>query len=776
MKNKIILTLAAALGICASSNSEAQTLGQCTFVDVASLSAEFVKTESGTGAQVAVDATVLTKSMRWTRDKVYILGRNVIVPSGITLTIEPGTLIRAELPTKVQGTSTAEAALSPADPGALVVARGGRIIALGTAEAPIVMTTMDDPYVSGGQSTIPVYENYGIAAGAGIANPQRLLRSGATPVNGTTPGVGEYTVTGGTITGDAYDYNSTVSNTKSRWAVDGRWGGLVLAGYAETVVGYGSGVNALNTASVAPTINTGNGSAVGAVGIQMIEGMASFPTYGFGGGDNDNDDSGTIRFIDLRYGGYIIAAGKELNSYSLYGIGRNTVTEFLSDWNNADDSFEVWGGALNLRHCLSAFPGDDGLDTDQGWVGTVQFYVQLQNNAIDSSANTNLRSVVNVGDNAGENDGPEGSNSAFPYTVFTMANATFVGRGYSALSDKTKDSAGFGSYEAATGPCFKDNGSAKIYNSLYMDNPHGAMLIADVRAFSDTAATSSAGNSAINRFTVARTTGGFDGAGRASDLTTTGANATNPGETDGLFSNVWFYRNGLVDTAVPGVNGKYASAAAVIAASTVGNANYDPDYWKATDTNLFPAGTDRKERGANANATLACANIAAMRTSVKGMTGVYFDQNPGVTVPLNHHTSGIDLTPTAVGARDLPSSFIPTNLGTGTRALVNEATFVGAVRDSSWFLGWNNMANQAGVFANTAKVYIPDVTITVNASGNPLITFGGEAGVKYIIERSTDNKSFVKQSVVTAVAGNNPVTDSSVTVGATPIYYRVVAM
>jgi len=710
--------------------------------------------------------------MRWTRDKVYILGRNVIVPSGITLTIEPGTLIRAELPTKVQGLSTAEAALSPADPGALVIARGGRIIALGTSEAPIVMTTMDDPYVPGGQTTIPVYENYGVAAGTGIANPQRLLRSGATPVNGTTPGVGEYTVTGGTITSDAYDYNSTVSNAKSRWAVDGRWGGLVLAGYAETVVGYGSGVNALNTASVAPTINTGNGSAVGAVGIQMIEGMASFPTYAFGGGDNDNDDSGTIRFIDLRYGGYIIAAGKELNSYSLYGIGRNTVTEYLSDWNNADDSFEVWGGALNLRHCLSAFPGDDGLDTDQGWVGTVQFYVQLQNNAIDSSGNTNLRAVVNVGDSCGENDGPEGSNSAFPYTVFTMANATFVGRGYSALSDKTKDTAGTPLYEAATGPNFKDNGSAKIYNSIYMDNPHGAMLISDVRAYSDAIASTSAGNSAINRFTVARTTGGFDGAGRASDLTTSGANATDPGEKDGLFSNVWFFRNGLVDTAVPGVNGKYANVAALNTAIAANEANW----WVGSDANLFPAGTDRKERGSSANATLVCANSALMRTSVKGMTGVYFDQNPGVTVPLTHHTSGIDLTPTAVAARDLPSSYIPTNLGTGTRALVNEATFVGAVRDSSWFLGWNNMANQAGVFASSAKIYIPDVTITVNASGNPLITFGGEAGVKYIIERSTDNKSFVKQSVVTAVAGNNPVTDSSVTVGAAPVYYRVVAM
>jgi hypothetical protein len=239
-----------------------------------------------------------------------------------------------------------------------------------------------------------------------------------------------------------------------------------------------------------------------------------------------------------------------------------------------------------------------------------------------------------------------------------------------------------------------------------------------------------------------------------------------------LFNNVWFFRNGLVDTIVPGVVGKYASVNALNSAITANEANW----WVGSDANLFPAGTDRTERGAATNGTLACANTEVMRTSVKGMTGVFLNKDPGFSVPLNHHTSGIDLTPSvANGAKSVTSS-IPTNLGTGTRALVNEATFVGAVRDSSWFLGWNNMANQAGVFATTAKVYIPDVTITVNASGNPLITFGGEAGVKYIIERSTDNKSFVKQSVVTAVAGNNSVTDSSVTVGATPIYFRVVAM
>ena len=133
MKNKLFLSLLAAFGL-AGAMSQAQTT---TFVDVATLGDGVgVATSSGT---VKVNATVLTKNQRWTRDRVYILANNVIVPNGITLTIEPGTLVRAEKHSRGQGTG-AEASVTPADPGALVVARGGKLIAAGTADAPIIFT------------------------------------------------------------------------------------------------------------------------------------------------------------------------------------------------------------------------------------------------------------------------------------------------------------------------------------------------------------------------------------------------------------------------------------------------------------------------------------------------------------------------------------------------------------------------------------------------------------------------------------------------------------
>jgi hypothetical protein len=771
MKNKILLSILAALGLASANNGNSQGYGPVTFIDVAT-SGQYVTVATGSGGSVNVDATILTKSQRWTKDKVYLLERNVIVPTGITLTIEPGTLLRGARPSKGQGASGAEAALSPADPGALVVARGGRIVAGGTADAPIIFTSMDDPNVPGGAATIPPYENYGIAAGTGIINSVRTLKTGFTTVLGT-PGEGEFIISGGTLTASAQSYGDDLRQDTSKWSVDGEFGGIVIAGYAETVVGYSNNTSAFDNTVNNGTINVSNGSASGTRGVQLIEGMAAFPTYGLGGGDNESDDSGILRFIDLRYGGYIIAASKELNSYSFYGIGRNTVAEFLADWNNADDSFELWGGSLNLRHCISAFPGDDGLDTDQGYTGTVQFYVQLQNNAVDANGNVSRRAAVNVGDSSSENDGPESGNSAVPYTVYTLANATFIGRGYNTIATRSIADGNTTAIEPATGPNYKDNGSAKVYNSLFMDSPHGAMFVMDRQAVDFDTASTSAGNSAINRFTVARTTGGFDGAGRGSDLVTTGAGVANPNQMDGLFNNVWFFRNGLLDTGATGVNGRHASLG-LLNADVIANPN---GYFTASDSALFPDRGDRTERGAN-NGALHRANTAAMITVIKNSNGVKFDQNPGVTVPLNHHLSGIDIKPSNTAARDLGTGNQLPNYDTAgttktTRSLVTGAAFVGAVRDSSWFRGWN-FASQSGCFANSAVAIVPTVTVAKTAGGNPKINFGAENNVKYSLEVSTDNKSFVP---VTVLEGANlPYTDASKTVGTTALYYRAIAL
>jgi len=859
MKNKLFLTLLAAIGL--ASVSQAQT----RFVDVARLGdGVSVTNSSGT---VKVNATVLTKNQRWTRDRVYILANNVIVPNGITLTIEPGTLVRAEFPTVGQGVG-AEAALTPADPGAIVVARGGKLIAAGTADAPIIFTSMDDPNVPGGVETIPPNENatatsastnittvnltnsrvfsitntsatfdlnvlfYGSAGVTGTnygtsKTTNTLFRVGSTNNNPTnnplitrvgttniltftnygniegtntnstwgvtradglnyynvdqiknvsiitaaartfktgitsivTNASGDYTVTGGTLnpnsTTGARDYSKTWSTNASAWRYDGLWGGIVLCGKSTVVRGYNSAVNARSTVITEPVINPSTGETTGTqAGVQMVEGMAGFSAYSWGGGDEDNDDSGILRFISNRYGGYIIATDVELNSFSLYGVGRNTTIEFNEAWNNADDDFECWGGDVNISHCISTFCGDDGLDTDQGYLGVVQYFVQVQNNGIGTNgSDASGRQTVNYGDSLTENDGPENNNSAVPYTVYTLANATLVGRGYGAAS-----------YSGGpfSGPNFKDNGAARTYNSLIMDNPHGAVIISDrVASSTDNSFSSTgAGNSAINRFAGTRTNGGFDASGRASDLTTALTNA--PSGPDGLYNNTWFFRNGYADSTAVGVNGAYTNKAGFDSAFSAGLP-------ASTAANRFPDSHDRNGRGATFNGDLNRANTAAVQAEIT-KTNNYnvFDTYPGLTaISPYHRLSGLDFRVTGT-AKDLPNSALPSY-----RGLNSDASFVGAVRDNMWMRGWT-LGDQLGIYSGSQIV--PDVSISANDLRQPVITFGGESGVKYVVEVSTDNKTYTKVTTKLGTEGNNSVIDTARMVGSTPLFYRVIAL
>ena len=76
------------------------------------------------------------QDVRWTAGNTYVLDGLVFVDEGATLTIEPGTVIKGK---PGQGESAS----------ALVVARGGRILAEGTADNPIIFTAeaddVDDP-------------------------------------------------------------------------------------------------------------------------------------------------------------------------------------------------------------------------------------------------------------------------------------------------------------------------------------------------------------------------------------------------------------------------------------------------------------------------------------------------------------------------------------------------------------------------------------------------------------------------------------------------------
>ena len=80
--------------------------------------------------------TNITSNTTWETGKVYVLGGRIAVTSGNTLTIQPGAIIKGEVGSGSNAT-------------ALIIARGAKLDAQGTATSPIIFTTIADEIMPG---------------------------------------------------------------------------------------------------------------------------------------------------------------------------------------------------------------------------------------------------------------------------------------------------------------------------------------------------------------------------------------------------------------------------------------------------------------------------------------------------------------------------------------------------------------------------------------------------------------------------------------------------
>ena len=103
-------------------------LASMVFVSACSEDPVDTTPEPTSSDNVVVSGTV---SGTWTANKIYELAGKVVVDNGATLTIEAGTIIKGR-------TGTGSLA------SALIVARGGKLMAEGTADKPIIFTSVLD--------------------------------------------------------------------------------------------------------------------------------------------------------------------------------------------------------------------------------------------------------------------------------------------------------------------------------------------------------------------------------------------------------------------------------------------------------------------------------------------------------------------------------------------------------------------------------------------------------------------------------------------------------
>jgi hypothetical protein len=176
----------------------------------------------------------------------------------------------------------------------------------------------------------------------------------------------------------------------------GQWGGIVLLGRAPTT-----------------DCTVASGATPGTVNCERQTEGAVDPAY-FGGA-TPNDNSGTMRYVQIRYSGYVLSGDSELQGLTLGGVGSGTTISHIQIHNSSDDGFEAFGGRVALRNMVLTGIDDDAVDADTGWQGTVQYVIAVQKTSGNADSMIELDSA-----NPLENQTPR--------TNLKLANFTFVHR------------------------------------------------------------------------------------------------------------------------------------------------------------------------------------------------------------------------------------------------------------------------------------------------------------------------------------------------------------
>ena len=153
-----------------------------------------------------------------------------------------------------------------------------------------------------------------------------------------------------------------------------------------------------------------NGNATTNIGVDVDSEIAGYPY----GGTNDTDNSGTIRYVRVEYGGAKIDPDTEHNGFTFNGVGSGTIVEYIESLNGTDDGIEMFGGTVNMKYVVSWNNTDDGFDWTYGWKGNVQHMVIK---------------TGEFGDRGIEGDNNSSNHAAEPFSEPILSNVTIISSG-----------------------------------------------------------------------------------------------------------------------------------------------------------------------------------------------------------------------------------------------------------------------------------------------------------------------------------------------------------
>jgi hypothetical protein len=270
----------------------------------------------------------ITENTTWYSDSIYTLRGRVIVAPGATLTIQPGVIVKGEM-----GTGAVASCL--------LIARGAKLDAVGTANAPIIFTSAGDrlqpgdlvspnldEYIAGLWGGIIVLGNAPISAGA---SPLQIEGIPSSETNG---------LYGGT---DSTDNSGTLRYISIR--------------HGGTNIGQGNEINGLTLGGV------GNGTTV-----DHIEVVA-------------NQDDGIEVFGGTVNVNHTLVWNQQDDAYDLDQAYSGTFESFFSIADNDHDhAFEFdggegqWNAAFTMKKGMVLDADTAQFDFRDGAEGTVEVY------------------------------------------------------------------------------------------------------------------------------------------------------------------------------------------------------------------------------------------------------------------------------------------------------------------------------------------------------------------------------------------------------------------
>ena len=211
----------------------------------------------------------------------------------------------------------------------------------------------------------------------------------------------------------------TSERTLTNNAAAGDWGGLVLNGQAR--------------------VNTANFTFTGVTG-----------KYG---GTLDTDNSGTLEYVRVEFGGGGTGANElEPANITLNGVGSGTTVRFVQSFNSNGLGFFINGGRVNLRNVVSMNSPSHEFYAERGWRGLGQFWVAHTTRAGERGIQVSSYPVT-----------PE----SFVVSECAVSNVTLVGPGFG------QPAASFSNI----GIRIRRAARAKIYNALVTQYPSAGVRI-----------------------------------------------------------------------------------------------------------------------------------------------------------------------------------------------------------------------------------------------------------------------------------------------------------